>query len=91
MRLTVYVEKGCFGCERARQIAGEIERSHDSLDIEILDLSEVSVLPEAVIAVPAYVLDGRLVSLGNPYMSEISALIERRLAEEGRLKNAETT
>jgi hypothetical protein len=91
MQLVIYVEEGCFGCARARQIAGEIGRRHDSIDVSILDLSEVSTLPEEVIAVPAYVLDGRLVSLGNPYLSEITALIEQGLGEEARHENAEKT
>jgi len=91
VELTIYVDEGCFGCDRARQMAGEIERSHDSLDVRVVDLSEIAVLPEAVIAVPAYLLDGRLVSLGNPYLSELSALIDRGLADEARLKDAEKT
>ena len=91
MQLVIYVEEGCFGCARARQIAGEIERRHDSVDVSVLDLSEVSTLPEAVVAVPAYVLDGRLVSLGNPHLAEISALIHRSLGEEARHENAEET
>ena len=91
MKLTVYPEEGCLGCERARQIAAEVERSNDAVDVEVLDLAEVTVIPEAVIAVPAYVLDGRLVFLGNPRLAELSALIEEGLAAEGRLERAEKT
>jgi hypothetical protein len=91
VELTIYVDQGCFGCSRARQIADEIEQSHDSIDVSVVDLSEGSPLPDEVIAVPAYVLDGRLVSLGNPYLSEITAMIERGLTEERRLRGAEKT
>jgi hypothetical protein len=91
VQLVIYVEEGCFGCARARQIAGELERHHDALDVRVLDLSEVVSLPEAVIAVPAYVLDGRLVSLGNPYLEEISSLIQQSLGEKARHENAQAT
>ena len=76
MKLTVYLEDGCFGCERARQIAAAVERKHAAVDVEVLDLAAIQAIPEAVIAVPAYVLDGHLVSLGNPRLAELSALIE---------------
>ena len=91
MKLTVYLEEGCLGCERARQIADEVERANDTVDVEVLDLAEVTVVPEAVIAVPAYMLNGRLVFLGNPRLAELSALIDEGLAAEGRLERAEKT
>jgi hypothetical protein len=47
----------------------------------VLDLPEVDQLPDAVVAVPAYVLDGRLVYLGNPGLPEISDLISSELGE----------
>lgn len=91
MKLTIYLEEGCLGCERARRIADEVGRRHGSVDVEVVDLAQVAAIPEAVIAVPAYVLDDRLVYLGNPHMSEISGLIERWLFEEVRLERAEKT
>jgi len=91
VKLTVYLEEGCLGCERARQIADEVERTNDTVDVEVLDLAEATVIPEAVIAVPAYMLDGRLVILGNPSLAELSALIDEGLAAEGRLERAEKT
>lgn len=91
MQLVIYVEEGCFGCSRARQIASEIERKHDSVEVNVLDLSRVAVVPDEVVAVPAYLLDGRLVSLGNPYLSELSALIEQSQDKSLRFEDVATS
>lgn len=91
MHLVIYVEEGCFGCAHARQIAGEIKMQHASLDVSVEELSGVSNLPEEVVAVPAYVLDGHLVSLGNPSLSDITALIKQGVGEEVRSDCAEKT
>ena len=89
MKLAIYLEEGCLGCERARQIADEVKRRHGAIDVEVVDLAEVTGIPEAIIAVPAYILDGRPVYLGNPSVEEIFALIEGGLTGEGKLKRAE--
>jgi hypothetical protein len=91
VKLTIYLEEGCPGCERARQIADEVKRRHGAIDVEVVDLAEVMGIPEAIIAVPAYVLDDRLVYLGNPRLTEMSALIEGGLAVEERFERAEKT
>ncbi|HLF78026.1 MAG TPA: hypothetical protein VJB57_11120 [Dehalococcoidia bacterium] len=57
--------------------------------MKVLDLGKGVELPESVVAVPAYTLDGRLVSLGNPDVAELSTLIEQSLAQEARLEGAE--
>jgi hypothetical protein len=66
--LEIYVAPNCFGCETARILAG-IVRALDRPDLEVrlLDLGEPGVSrPPTVFAVPTYVLDGRVISLGNP-------------------------
>jgi hypothetical protein len=66
--LDIYVAPDCFGCETARNLAGVI-RALDwpDLEVRLLDLSTPGVIrPATVFAVPTYVLDGRVISLGNP-------------------------
>ncbi len=66
--LEIYVAPNCFGCETARTLAG-IVRALDrpNLEVRLLDLSEPDVIrPTTVFAVPTYLLDGRVISLGNP-------------------------
>ncbi len=66
--LEIYVAPDCFGCETARNLASKVcAFSWPDLEVRLLDLSEPDVIrPPAVFAVPTYVLDGRVISLGNP-------------------------
>ena len=66
--LEIYVAPDCFGCETARNLAGTIRAiGWPHLEVRVLDLSNSAVTrPAAVFAVPTYLLDGRVISLGNP-------------------------
>ncbi|MBW3633519.1 MAG: hypothetical protein KY456_10895 [Chloroflexi bacterium] len=66
--LEIYVAPDCFGCETARHLASTVRAlSRPDLEVRLLDLSEPDVIrPSAVFAVPTYMLDGRVISLGNP-------------------------
>ena len=81
MSLEIYVEAGCLSCGRALELAEEVTRLYPRLMVEVVDISQTErVLPDSVFAVPTYILDGRVVSLGNPSQVELSALIELALA-----------
>ena len=66
--LEIYIAPDCFGCETARALAGNVRAlGRPDLEVRLLDLSSPSVArPATVFAVPTYVLDGRVISLGNP-------------------------
>ncbi len=66
--LEIYIAPDCFGCETARMLAGTVRAlNRPDLEVRLLDLSEPHVTrPPEVFAVPTYVLDGRVISLGNP-------------------------
>ena len=66
--LDIYVAPDCFGCETARRLATTVQAlGLPNLEVRLLDLSEPDVIrPPVVFAVPTYVLDGRVISLGNP-------------------------
>ena len=68
--LRVYVEEGCWACAESRRVVTEVARTFPEVQIEILDVTNAP-RPEAVFAVPTYVLDGRVISLGNPYVHEL--------------------
>ncbi len=74
--LDIYVAPGCPGCATARRLAVVLrDLALPDLDVRVVDLSDPDVVrPAAVFAVPTYVLDGRLLSLGNP---EEAWLIDR--------------
>jgi hypothetical protein len=76
--LEIYVAPECFGCETARNLAGLVRAlGWPDLEVRLLDLSEPHVVrPPAVFAVPTYVLDGRVISLGNPDRDWLLAQLE---------------
>ncbi len=66
--LDIYVGPNCFGCDTARAIAHEMQAfTLSEVQIHVIDLGDpTSVRPASVFAVPTYLLNGRVLSLGNP-------------------------
>jgi hypothetical protein len=77
--LEIYIAESCFGCERAREMArkvGEWDLPH--VTVSLRDIGDRSTLrPDNVFAVPTYLLDGRVISLGNPEESRLYELLMR--------------
>ena len=83
VRLEVYVSGHCWGCPAARRLAGIVAERFDAVSVRVVDLDvEPDARPDRVIAVPAYVLNGTLVSFGNPRQADLLQQIERALATE---------
>ncbi len=77
--LTIYVLADCPGCERARQTASAVRQRLPEIQVEVVDLeSERS--PDGVFGVPAYAIDGKVVSHGNP---RLETLLERLSLQAG--------
>lgn len=66
--LEVYVVADCFGCDRARELVAWLAAMNlPQLDVRLIHLDEHGTArPPAVFAVPTYLLNGRVLSLGNP-------------------------
>ncbi|MGD9714429.1 MAG: thioredoxin family protein [Thermomicrobiales bacterium] len=80
--LSVYIEEGCSGCDFARQLASQLDAEFANLKVIMVDIATIDSLPDEVVAVPAYVLNNRLASLGNPSVTEMEELIRRVVAGE---------
>ena len=67
-KLDIYVSSSCLTCRRAREIASSLQSTYPGVCVELVEVEALPAgsLPESVIALPAYVLDGTLISLGNP-------------------------
>lgn len=63
--LDVFVDTHCAGCDEARTLVTEMRRRFPTLHIKLRD-GERGKWPPEVFAVPTYMLDGRIISLGNP-------------------------
>lgn len=73
--LDIYVSAGCPNCRFARGLARRTAEAFPAIRVQVLDIDRVSDPPEAVFATPSYLLDGRLISLGNPDEGELFALL----------------
>ncbi len=80
--LQVYVKHGCETCDRARKIARLVDAEFPKVSVEIVDMSTGEAQRDDVFAVPTYVLDDHVLSLGNPQegelRDEITALLRVR-------------
>ncbi len=66
VRLEIVIAKEYPGCAEARAIAQEIQACFPALKVEVIELNGTRPVPSQVVATPTYLLNGRVVSLGNP-------------------------
>jgi len=87
--LEIVVGPDCAGCDTARRLASELAQlGLPGVTITVVDLSEPGVVrPAPVFAVPTYVLDGRIISLGNPefeWIVDVVSPVSTPVASPGR-------
>ena len=71
-RLDIYVSSHCSNCAEARLLAHEAAAVFPAVSVHVIDLDMTEApAPEYVVAAPTYVLNGRVISLGNPYREEL--------------------
>jgi hypothetical protein len=78
LQLDVYVSSACSICDRSRDIVCEVlDRGLPQVRARIIDLDRPGAdRPANVFAIPTFVLDGDVVSLGNPEVDWLIARIE---------------
>jgi len=77
VRLDVVVAPDCRDCDEARTVASEIAVRFPDLRVNLIELDGRHPPPERVVATPTYLLDGAVVSLGNPRLADLVRAIER--------------
>ena len=83
VELQVFVEVGCEMCDRALQLAASVDNAYPRLTVSIVDVRDDTGHEEDVFAVPTFMLNGRVLSLGNPQSSYLHGEIESLLRESG--------
>ena len=79
-KLVVYVHEGCLSCANAIEVAGRVRREFPQVDVSVVDLAVSSEQqPDRVFAVPTFMLDGELASLGTPSWERLLRLLEATL------------
>ncbi len=83
--LEVYVTEDCQGCIEARAIAEEMSTQFPVLDVRLIPIDQADVeAPEDVFAVPTFVLQGKVVSLGNPDRDELCRKIDATIQTDSQ-------
>ena len=71
--LKIFVRDDCSGCVEAQRIAVWVTQDFPQLKVELIDIGHPqTIVPEAVFATPTYMLNSRIVSLGNPSPAEVT-------------------
>ena len=78
VRLHVFIEAGCWSCRESRRLVAELAPQFPQVKMELVDLSSAQ-RPENVFAAPTYLLNGKVISLGNPYPNELRRKLEDAL------------
>ncbi len=86
MHLEIYITDQCANCQEAVVIA-EAARRIAGLEVTVVNLDAPGQrVPPQVFAVPTYVLDGLVVSLGNPERGAFLARLRAELAHSSEEK-----
>lgn len=70
VKLEVYLSDGCWTCGETRQIVADVAPEFPEVVVRLIEI-DGQPLPESVFAVPTYLVNGRVVSLGNPTREEL--------------------
>jgi alkyl hydroperoxide reductase subunit AhpF len=74
--LEVYVAAHCWQCHEARGLAEDMAHVFPVLHTRVVDLDQPGTLhPPGVFAVPTFLLNGKIVSLGTPFREELTRKI----------------
>jgi len=79
-RLEVYVSSHCHTCGEAQRLTREAATRFPSVDVRLVDIDDGGPVPEVIVAVPTYVMNGRVVWLGNPAPEELFARLQEAVA-----------
>lgn len=71
LKLDVYIANDCWTCEETERIVADVSAQIPEIDIEFIDMENSVDKPDNVFAVPTYLLNGRVISLGNPTREEL--------------------
>ena len=81
--LAVYIGENCDSCRVAVEVAERVRREFPRVDVSVVDLDvSAGPRPDKVFAVPTFILDGEIVSLGTPTWERLAPLL-RSVLDEG--------
>lgn len=79
LTLKIFITQDCPNCAESHVIARQIRQDYPDLTVEIIDVADKqAVVPEAIFATPTFMLNNRIVSLGNPKLNEVARWIREK-------------
>lgn len=82
--LRIYVSQHCWSFDEALRLAEIIKADYPDVNLEVVDFQNgEGGNPDGVFAVPTYVLDGRVISLGNPKPEELFMRLAQAVERSG--------
>jgi len=79
MMLEVYVREGCWSCAETKRVVADVQQEFPAVQMELCDIDQTEP-PEVVFATPTYLLNGRVLFLGNPTRTELSRKLNEKLS-----------
>ncbi len=78
--LQIYIQAHCYTCEHSKAMANQLRKEFPTVQLEFVDFADATATKHPnVFATPTFVLDGTVVSLGNPEMDRIRYLLRQAL------------
>ena len=75
--LKIYITENCPGCDEARSVAAKVKREYPDFLVELIDIAgNQAVVPDTIFATPTFMLNNRIVSLGNPSPEQVMQWVE---------------
>lgn len=71
LKLDVYISNDCWSCAETERIVTDVSAKIPEVVVEFINMELVEQKPDNVFAVPTYLLNGRVISLGNPTREEL--------------------
>lgn len=88
--LQIVVASACQTCDEAHRLAGEVKTRFPQVTLDLIDLDTAPERqPDSVFAVPTYLLNGHVISLGNPSEEALYNLLEADSRSAGDLSEAD--
>lgn len=84
--LDVFVDGHCWGCDEARALVAKIRQHFPTLCVQLRE-RQMGKWPQEVFAVPTYMLNGRVISLGNPSFARLQHQVSAAMGcdQDGRV------
>lgn len=77
--LQVFIDESCWSCAESRRIVEMLRPSFPTVRFQFSDLQNEP-HPDTVFAAPTFLLDGRVISLGNPTPRRLRLLLEEAVS-----------